>query len=100
MEDKIVPYYQMMDYLVHDKIIIDENNSNTIISAGSSGIHRSIDGGQNWSNPSQLQTYDIHFKSDDASTVYAIATLNGYFKFLISTNGGQDLQNPIHSLTT
>lgn len=72
-----------------DKIIIDENNSNTIISAGSSGIHRSIDGGQNWSNPSQLQTYDIHFKSDDASTVYAIATLNGYFKFLISTNGGQ-----------
>ena len=39
-----------------DKIIIDENNSNTIISAGFSGIHRSIDGGQNWSNPSQLQT--------------------------------------------
>ena len=77
-----------------DKIIIEENNSNTIISAGSSGIHRSIDGGQNWSNPSQLQTYDIHFKNDDASTVYTIATLNGYLNFLF-TNGGQVLQNPI-----
>ena len=45
-------------------------------------MHHSID--ENWSNPSQLQTYDIHFKSDDASTVFIIATLNGYFKFLIN----------------
>ena len=55
MEDKIGVILSNDGLFSSDKIIIDENNSNTIISAGSSGIHRSIDGGQNWSNPSQLQ---------------------------------------------
>lgn len=71
-----------------DKIIIDEANPNKIISAGSSGVYYSIDGGLNWSNPWPLQTYDVHFKTDDASKVYAISSVNGFFRIIKSENGG------------
>lgn len=71
-----------------DKIIIDESNSDKIIAAGSNGIFYSTDGGLNWSNPWEYQSYDVHFKSNDASIVFAITTVNGDFKLIKSNNGG------------
>jgi hypothetical protein len=71
-----------------DKIIIDESNSDKIIAAGSNGIFYSTDGGLNWSNQWEYQSYDVHFKSNDASIVFAITTVNGDFKLIKSNNGG------------
>lgn len=72
-----------------DKIIISTLNPNHIISAGSSGIYHSLDGGINWTNPWQYQAYDIHFKANELEKVYAISTQNGIFKILKSNDGGQ-----------
>ena len=72
-----------------DKIIIDQSNPNNITACGANGIFHSQDAGENWTNSWQKQSYDIHFKSDNSSIIYAITKYFSYFQFLISSDGGQ-----------
>ncbi len=72
-----------------DKISIDENNPHIIFAAGSTGIYKSENNGQNWSNVWNRQTYDIHFKTDNSSHIFAISTYFTFFQFIYSTDGGE-----------
>ena len=72
-----------------DKIIIDNENPNKVTACGLNGVFHSQDGGENWTNSWQKQSYDIHFKSDNSSIIYAICNYFSFFQFIVSTDGGQ-----------
>ena len=69
-----------------NKILIHPSNSNILFaSSEASGIYRSTNGGSSWTNviPSENRGYDIEFKPNDPTTVYASG-----FGVHVSTNGG------------
>ncbi|MFN8154182.1 MAG: T9SS type A sorting domain-containing protein [Bacteroidia bacterium] len=66
------------------KILIDPNNTSTLIVATSAGIMRSTDGGATFTNVQSGSFKDIEFKPGDPNTVYAAGT-----EFYRSTNNGQ-----------
>ena len=70
-----------------NKILINPNNIDQLFcSTQFSGVFQSIDGGQSWEkiHTDSYRGYDIEFKPDDTSTIYASG--DSFFK---STNGGQ-----------
>lgn len=68
------------------KIIVDENNQNTIIAATKTGIFRSINGGASWTETSTINNFkDIAYKPGDMKYVYA--TSDG--EFYLSQDSGK-----------
>lgn len=57
------------------KILIQPSNTNIIFVCSSSGIHRSVNGGANWTQVLNIQKEDIEFKADDVNVM--LATGNG-----------------------
>lgn len=54
------------------KIIVDENNQNTLLAATTTGIFRSTNGGANWTETSSINYFkDIAYKPGDIKYVYA-----------------------------
>lgn len=68
-----------------NKILINPTNPNIMFATSEfSGIYRSVDGGTTWTSPvADSRGYDIEFKPDDLSVVYASGS--GFHK---STDGG------------
>ncbi|PVW16359.1 T9SS type A sorting domain-containing protein [Marixanthomonas spongiae] len=68
-----------------NKIVINPDNTDIIFaSSQNAGTYRSTDGGANWQQvTSDSRSYDVEFKADDTSVVYASG--NGFYK---STDGG------------
>ena len=57
------------------KILIQPSNSNIVFVCSSTGIHRSINGGTNWTQVHNIQKEDIEFKANDVNVM--LATGNG-----------------------
>ena len=53
------------------KIMVHPSNSNIVFVCSSSGIHRSVNGGTNWTQVYATQIEDIEFKPDDLNIMYA-----------------------------
>ncbi len=66
------------------KVLINPNNTNTILVATSKGIYRSTDGGVTFSQSVAGSFKDMEFKPGDPNTVYISGS-----EFYRSTNGGQ-----------
>lgn len=66
------------------RLIINPANSQILIAATNVGIYRTTDGGANWTQINNFDTYDLEFKPGDPNTVYASTDL----AFYQSTNGG------------
>ncbi|MEO6253358.1 MAG: 3-coathanger stack domain-containing protein [Ferruginibacter sp.] len=71
------------------KIIMHPTNPNILFVATSSGIYKTTDGFNTFTRVRNLRTYDIEFRPNNASTVYA--TGDGYF--FRSTNTGSTWGN-------
>jgi photosystem II stability/assembly factor-like uncharacterized protein len=66
------------------KLLIHPLNTDTVFAATNSGIYRSLDAGATWTNVRSGNFYDIEFKPDDPSVIWA-ASHNRVYK---STNTG------------
>lgn len=66
------------------KILIDPNNTSTLLVASSAGIHRSTDGGNTFTLVQAGSFKDLEFKPGDPNTVYTAGT-----EFFRSTDNGQ-----------
>lgn len=66
------------------KIAVHPSNSNIVFVCSSSGIHRSTNGGTNWTQVYATQIEDIEFKPDDVNVMYA----SGSSSVIRSTNNG------------
>ena len=72
-----------------DRLKIDINNPNKLISASSNGIFVSTDAGASWTKTWANQTWDIEFKPDNSNTIVAITKdATNYFNVIQSTDGG------------
>ena len=65
------------------RLIINPSNPLILIAGTNAGIYRTINGGTNWTQINNVNTYDLEFKPGDPNTVYATGT-----SFYLSTNGG------------
>ena len=66
------------------KILVHPANPNIVFVCSSSGIHRSVNGGTNWTQVYATQIEDIEFKPDDVNIMYA----SGSSSVVRSTNNG------------
>lgn len=76
--------YYMANYRQISKILIDPNNTNTILVATSAGVYRSTDAAATFTQTLAGSFKDMEFKPGDANTVYVCGT-----EFYKSTNNGQ-----------
>lgn len=79
-------------YFSANHIIIDPTNHNKLLVSSDKGIFMSLDAGNTWSQKSSKKAYDIHFKTDDSSYIYAIVENNSYFQLLQSLDGGENFE--------
>src|SRR5437868_3113997 len=75
------------NWLAVNRIAISPNNSLILLAATSTGIWRSIDGGNSWSHPTTTRILDIDFNPADGTKCIASGT-NGAGVFY-SADGGQ-----------
>ncbi|MDI9339985.1 MAG: PKD domain-containing protein [Sediminibacterium sp.] len=66
------------------RLLINPQNSNSLLFASSAGIFRSLDGGSNWMSVASGYFRDMEYKPGDTTVVYAVT--NG--SCVKSTNGG------------
>ena len=53
-------------------IIIHPTNPNIVLAGGDEGMIRTTDGGQSWTSITTTRVYDLKFKTDDPSVVFAL----------------------------
>lgn len=70
---------------------VHPSNPNIVVATTTSGIHRTADGGTNWTNVDQNSASDIEMKPSDPTTLY-VASLSAIIK---STDSGETWSDPI-----
>lgn len=70
------------------KLVQSPTNTNLLIAATSSGLYRTTDGGANWVRERTGRFWDVRFRHNSGTTVYA--TGDGADRFVRSTNSGAD----------
>jgi PKD repeat protein len=78
------------------KLIINPQNPDVLIAATSSGIYKSADGAVTWTQSATGSYYDLEFKPNDTTKVYAVT--NG--KFFLSTDAGDNFTQITDGLPT
>lgn len=71
------------------RLVLDTINPNVLIAAGTDGIFRTEDGGDNWQQVAFGNFCDIEFKPTAHDTVYASRGGSANTPFYISTDNGQ-----------
>lgn len=96
--------YYNWDFAV-STIIINPSNPNILLAGGSEGLLRTTDGGNTWTTVSTTRYFDLKFKTDDPSVVFALVdnptsqvtdfyrSVNGGMSFARVTNGWTDLSS-------
>ncbi len=79
------------------RIIIDPNNSNTLLAATSNGVYRTTDAGANWSQIISGNFKDIIWKPGDSQVVYAAGNNSQFHK---SSNNGASFTQITSGLPT
>jgi photosystem II stability/assembly factor-like uncharacterized protein len=69
------------------RLLIHPHNPEILIAGTSNGVYLTEDGGHTWSRPQSGNVYDLEFKPDDPSVIYASS--NAFFR---STDTGQSWQ--------
>jgi hypothetical protein len=91
--------FNLANSKVLSKVLVNPDNSNTILVGGSAGIYRSNDGGTTWSQTSTNSVRDLEFKPDNPSVVYAggFGTAAGFWR---SNDGGSTWTKNTTSMTS
>ncbi|MGB4849520.1 MAG: GEVED domain-containing protein [Saprospiraceae bacterium] len=77
--------YTLQNSRMVNKLIMDPNNTQTLIAATSTGVYKTTDGGVTWNTQlTNIEFIDLEFKPGNFSTLYG-STKNG--KIYVSTNG-------------
>lgn len=79
--------YSVTSQATMRRIVINPSNTQIVLVATSSGIYKTSDAGQNWTQSVSGSFSDIQFKPGDPNTVYAAKRGAGSQVYL-STNGG------------
>ena len=74
------------------KILIHPSQTGKLICAGSKGIFISEDSGDNWSQVTSSKVWDIEFRPDDPSIIYAITLSFESYQLLVSVNAGASFE--------
>ena len=78
--------YNLSDGVLVTRLLIDPNNSQTLIAATNNGAYKTTNGGTTWSNQISSKSFiDMEYKPGNFNTIYG-ATEAG--KIYRSTNGG------------
>ena len=88
-----VPLLQSGEMFYANRLKIDDENPQKIISSSSSGVHLSTDGGNTWTEKWTVPSWDIDIKPDDHNIIYALSKSGSNFALVISNDGGQSF-NP------
>ncbi len=79
--------FTLQDGQMTTKLLLDPNDDNTIIAATTSGIYKTVDGGENFTLLSSNSFIDLEYKSGSFSTLYGCTTGGDIF---YSINEGVD----------
>ena len=79
--------FSLANSKILSKILVNPDNSNTLICGGGAGIYRSLNGGDTWSQIVTTSVRDLAFNPNNPSIVYAggFGTGAGFWR---STDGG------------
>ena len=75
-----------------DRLKIDPVNSQKILAASANGVFISTDGGATWTKKWTAAAYDVEFKPNDNSQVFALTVTGGKFSVIGSSDGGLTFQ--------
>ena len=71
------------------KLLMHPTNTNILYAALTDGIRKTIDGGDTWTNTLEYRVYDVEFKPNDPTIMYA-STHNGEFHRSIDSGDNWD----------
>ena len=78
--------YNLSDYCMVTRLLLDPNSDNTIIAATTNGVYKTTNGGTTWSTQLTSTSFiDMEYKPGDFNTLYG-STESG--EIYVSTNGG------------
>ncbi|MCX6257150.1 MAG: discoidin domain-containing protein [Bacteroidia bacterium] len=75
-----------------DRLRIDPSNPGKLIAASSDGVFISNNAGISWLQESTQASYDIVFRPNDSTTIYALTQTGGNFSMILSIDGGLTFQ--------
>ena len=84
-----LPLLQSGELFYANRLKIDDDDPQKIISASSGGVHLSTDDGNTWAEKWAGPAWDVEIKPDDHNIIYALSKSGGNFALVISTDGGQ-----------
>lgn len=87
--------WNITQYRTISKLLIDNSNPNILYIAGSSGIYKSTNSGDNWEQVKTGTFKDLEFKPNDYSTLYAAGT-----QIWKTTNAGTDWSQLTNGIPT
>jgi photosystem II stability/assembly factor-like uncharacterized protein len=87
-----MPLLSMGGQFSADRLRIDPNNPQKLVTAATTGVFVSTDGGANWIQRWTPAAYDIEFKPNSLGTVFALTKTGGNFSVIQSVDGGQTFQ--------
>lgn len=80
--------YNLSDYEMVNRLLIDPNDDQTIIAATSNGVYKTTNGGASWNNQlTSLSFKDMEYKPNDYNTLYGSTTNGAIWR---STDGGNN----------
>ncbi|MEI6681479.1 MAG: discoidin domain-containing protein [Bacteroidota bacterium] len=75
-----------------DRLKIDPLDPQKLVAASATGVYVSADGGATWAKKWTAAAYDVEFKPNDHTQVFALTEANGKFSVIQSADGGQSFQ--------
>lgn len=80
--------YNLSDYEMVTRLLIDPNDDQTIIAATSNGVYKTTNGGATWNNQlTSLSFIDMEYKPGNYNTLYGSTTNGSVWR---STDGGSN----------
>ncbi len=78
------------DRFYADRLRIDSENPEKLLVASSRGIYVSVDSGASWRRTYTNKAWDVRIHPENPNIVYGITTNGSHFRFVVSTDGGQN----------
>ena len=78
--------FQASEGVLVNRLIVNPDNHNILYAATTNGLYKTTDGGNNWTQLSNTDFYDLEFKPGNPQTMYAGGNTSG--RIYLSTDGG------------
>jgi photosystem II stability/assembly factor-like uncharacterized protein len=72
-----------------DRLRIDPDNPEKLVAAAPTGVYVSFNGGETWTRKWTSASYDVEFKPNSISTIFALTKSGANFSMIQSVDGGQ-----------